>query len=171
MCKSYGFNNNNEKIFILITDGSYIKTKYFINIMTINMQEIEKLINGKKGKNDIINLLSNYFKENKALDILDINIERFYYFCLFYINLKNAGIKFCFCFISDVIEDKLENILSEKIKIYKNDIKKEESEEKIKKKSEFITKIKNIIEKNDKLKSSLMIISDKIIFLFYTFFT
>ena len=162
LCKSYGFNNNNEKIFILITDGSYIKTKYFINIMTINMQEIEKLINGKKGKNDIINLLSNYFKENKALDILDINIERFYYFCLFYINLKNAGIKFCFCFISDVIEDKLENILSEKIKIYKNDIKKEESEEKIKKKSEFITKIKNIIEKNDKLKSSLMIISDKI---------
>ena len=114
MCKSYGFNNNNEKIFILITDGSYIKTKYFINIMTINMQEIEKLINGKKGKNDIINLLSNYFKENKALHILDINIERFYYFCLFYINLKNAGIKFCFCFISDVIEDKLENIFCQK---------------------------------------------------------
>ena len=171
LCKSYGFSNY-EKIFILITDGSYIKTKYLINIIKDKNSEIEKLINERKDKKEIMIALSGYIKDKKALDLLEINLERFYYFCLFYNNLKNSGIKFCFCFIADIIEDKLENILEEKIKLYKNDDKDieqkikigKESKEKmeIKKPNEFITKIKDIIEKNNKIKSSLIIISDEI---------
>ena len=147
--------------------------------------EIEKLINERKDKKEVIKTLSEYLRDKKALDLLEINLERFYYFCLFYNNLKNSGIKFCFCFIADIIEDKLENILEEKIKLYKNDYKdieqqikiedeskdieqqikiEDESEEKmeIKKPNEFIIKIKDIIEKNNKIKSSLMVISDQI---------
>ena len=168
LCNEYGFNNN-EKIFILITDGSYIRTKYLINVLINKKSEIEKLISQKKEKTEIINVLSGYFNDNSTLDLLEINIERFYNFCLFYYNLKESGIKFCFCFISDIIEDKLENILEEKIKLYKDYDKdfekkidlKDESEKK-KPKNEFIEKIAETLEKNNKLKSNLMIISNKI---------
>ena len=169
LCNEYGFNNN-EKIFILITDGSYIRTKYLINVLINKKSEIEKLISQKKEKTEIINVLSGYFNDNSTLDLLEINIERFYNFCLFYYNLKESGIKFCFCFISDIIEDKLENILEEKIKLYKDYDKdlekkidlKDESEKK-KPKNEFIEKIAETLEKNNKLKSNLMIIKKMMI--------
>ena len=168
LCKDYGFNNY-EKIFILITDGSFIRSKYLINILNNNKSEIESLINQNKEKKEIINVLSGYFKDNKVLDLLEINIERFYNFCIFYNNLKSSGIKFCFCFISDIIEDKLENVLEEKLKLYKNNDKdieqkleiKEESKGK-KQKNEFMERIIETIERNNKLKSNLMIISNKI---------
>jgi hypothetical protein len=120
LCKTYELNNK-EKIFILFTDGSYIRLKYLINVMNKNMNEIESLINEKKPKNEIINKLSKYCDKNDAKNILDINIENFYNLCLFYNHLKVSGIKFCFCFISDIIEDKLENRIEERIKIYLND--------------------------------------------------
>lgn len=168
LCNDYGLNND-EKIFILITDGSYIKTKYLINILNNNINEIENLINEKKGKNEIINVLSGYFNDKTAFNLLEINIERFYNFCMFYNNLKMSGIKFCFCFISDIIEDKLENILEEKIKLYKDYDKDIEQNiglvddfECKQQKNEFIERISEILEKNNKLKSNLMIISNKI---------
>ena len=119
LCKEYGFNNY-EKIFILITNGSYIRTKYLINILNKNKSEIENIINSNKNKKEAIKILSGFFKDKEALDLLEINGERFYNFCIFYNNLEKSGIKFCFCFISDVIEDKIENILEEKIKSFKN---------------------------------------------------
>ena len=71
-------------------------------------------------KKEAIKILSGLFKDKEALDLLEINGERFYNFWIFYNNLKKSGIKFFFCFISDVIEDKIENILEEKIKSFKN---------------------------------------------------
>lgn len=53
---------------------------------------------------------------------MNIDIEKFYNIYIFYNNLKISGIKFCFCFISDIIEDKLENIIEEKLKLYLNTI-------------------------------------------------
>ena len=168
LCNEYGLNNK-EKIFILITDGSYIKTKYLINILNNNRNEIENLINTKKEKNEIIKVLVGYFNDKTAFNLLEINIERFYNFCMFYNNLKMSGIKFCFCFISDIIEDKLENILEEKIKLYKDYDKDIEQNIGLtddfkckQQKNGFIERISEILEKNNKLKSNLMIISNKI---------
>jgi len=96
-------------------------------------------------------------------------VEKFFFFCLFYNNLKYSGIKFCYVFISDILEDKLENRIEEKIKLYiYNDkeiipqiqIKEEKSERK--KMNSFISKMIKAIKKNNKLKSRLMIITDKI---------
>ena len=88
---------------------------------------------------------------------------------MFYNNLITSGIKFCFCFISDIIEDKLENILEEKIKYYKEYDKDIEQKinlkneyEKKEQTNEFIEKISEALEKNNKLKSCLNIISNKI---------
>ena len=160
-----------------------------INILNKNKSEIEGIINSNKNKKEAIKILSGFFKDKEALDLLEINGERFYNFCIFYNNLEKSGIKFCFCFISDVIEDKIENILEEKIKSFKNydmDIeqkinlkgeseeeKQEEKQEKQQEekqeknqekqqKNEFINKIIKTFEKNDKLKSNFIIISDKI---------
>ena len=91
-----------------------------INILNKNKSEIENTINSNKNKKEAIKILSGFFKDKEALDLLEINGERFYNFCIFYNNLEKSGIKFCFCFISDVIEDKIENILEEKIKSFKN---------------------------------------------------
>ena len=97
---------------------------------------------------------SKYFKENE-FDLLEIDLEKFYNLCLFYNNLKSNNIKFCFCFISDVIEDKLENRIEEKIKSYMNDDKdidknlkiKEEKYSKEKKPNDFILKMAKTIKK------------------------
>ena len=124
LCKSYELNNI-EKIFILFTDGSYIKIKYLVNIINENKNEIESLINEKKDKKDILKKLEDYIAKKEA-NILKIDIEKFYNFCIFYNNLKCSGIKFCFCFISDIIEDKFENRIEERIKNFFNDEKKTE---------------------------------------------
>ena len=58
-----------------------------------------------------------YLEKKEAKKILNIDIDKFYNLCIFYNNLKVSGIKFCFFFISDIIEDKLENIIEEKLKL------------------------------------------------------
>ena len=121
---------------------------------------------------------------------MEIDLEKFYNLCLFYNNLKSNNIKFCICFISDVIEDKLENRIEEKIKLYMNDdkdidknlkIKEEKDSKEIKvynnnvkkgnkelvtKKEkdskEFILKMAETIKKNDKLREGLTLISNEI---------
>lgn len=69
LCKEYGFGIY-EKIFILITDGSFIKTKYLINILNNNQDKISNLINEKKDKKEIINVLTGYFHDDIALNLL-----------------------------------------------------------------------------------------------------
>ena len=64
----YGFNNY-EKIFILITDGSYIRLKFLISILNNKKDEIQNLINQKKDKTEIIDVLFGYFKDKIALDL------------------------------------------------------------------------------------------------------
>ena len=63
------------------------------------------------------------FKVKKAFALLEIDFEKFYNLWVFFYNLKSNNINFCFCFISDVIEDKLENRIGEKIKLFINDDK------------------------------------------------
>ena len=121
LCKYFGLNNF-EKIFIIFTDGSYIRIKFLINLIDKNKNEIMNYFRQKKEKKEILAEFSKYFKENEY-DLLEIDLEKFYNLCLFYNNLKCNNIKFCFCFISDVIEDKLENRIEEKIKSYMNDDK------------------------------------------------
>lgn len=122
LCNYYGLNNI-EKIFILFTDGSYIRTKYLINLINKNKNEILKCFKLKRPKKEILDEFSKYLKDIKELDILEIDLDKFYNLCVFYNNLKSSGIKFCFCFIADVIEDKLENRIEEKIKLYLYDDK------------------------------------------------
>ena len=84
---------------------------------------------------------------------------------MFYYNLKYNNIKFCFCFISDVIEEKLENIIEEKIKLYMNDYKDINKNLKIeveKTKNDFILKMAETIKKNYKLGAGLILITDEI---------
>ena len=188
LCKHFGLNNI-EKIFILFTDGSYIRIKFLINLINRNKNEIINYFQQKKEKKEILTELNNYFKENE-FDLLEIDLEKFYNLCLFYNNLKSNNIKFCICFISDVIEDKLENRIEEKIKLYMNDdkdidknlkIKEEKDSKEIKvynnnvkkgnkelvtKKEkdskEFILKMAETIKKNDKLREGLTLISNEI---------
>ena len=188
LCKHFGLNNI-EKIFILFTDGSYIRIKFLINLINRNKNEIINYFQQKKEKKEILTELNNYFKENE-FDLLEIDLEKFYNLCLFYNNLKSNNIKFCTCFISDVIEDKLENRIEEKIKLYMNDdkdidknlkIKEEKDSKEIKvynnnvkkgnkelvtKKEkdskEFILKMAETIKKNDKLREGLTLISNEI---------
>ena len=186
LCRAYDLTTN-EKIFILLTDGSYIRLKYLISIMKKNIKEIENAINEKKSKKEIISILSMYLEKKQAKKILNIDIEKFYNICIFYNNLKISGIKFCFCFISDIIEDKLENIIEEGLKLcINNNIYDEQNiisdntdNEEEKQKNEGLKKsgkdskkgkfgndlILNIIEmikKNDKLKSNLRLVTDDI---------
>ena len=218
LCNLYGLNNI-EKIFILFTDGSYIRTKYLTNLITKNKNEILECFKQKRPKKEILEELNKYLKNIKELNILEIDLDKFYNLCAFYNNLKSSDIRFCFCFIEDVIEDKLENRIEEKIKLYLYDDKvidkklkiKEESdpkniqininedqdlnkkpeikEEKVptdiqvrtndnkdmnkkpeiieekdykeKKANDFIIKMSEIIKKNNKLKTGLIFITDK----------
>ena len=188
LCKHFGLNNI-EKIFILFTDGSYIRIKFLINLIDKNKNEIINIFQQKKEKKEILAEFSKYFKENE-FDLLEIDLEKFYNLCLFYNNLKSNNIKFCICFISDVIEDKLGNRIEEKIKLYMNDdkdidknlkIKEEKDSKEIKvynnnvkkgnkelvtKKEkdskEFILKMAETIKKNDKLREGLTLISNEI---------
>ena len=168
LCKSYELNNI-EKILILFTDGSYIKIKYLVNIINENKNEIESLINEKKDKKDILKKLEDYIAKKEA-NILKIDIEKFYNFCIFYNNLKCSGIKFCFCFISDIIEDKLENRIEERIKNFFNDEKKTEQntqenengqQENIQEKKPILELV-NYVKKNIKLKQRMMSITDEL---------
>ena len=165
LCKQFGLNNI-EKIFILFTDGSYIRIKFLINLIDKNKNEIINYFQQKKEKKEILAKFSKYFKENE-FDLLEIDLEKFYNLCLFYNNLKSNNIKFCFCFISDVIEDKLENRIEEKIKLFINDDKDIDKNLKIEKEKEkttndFILKMAETIKKNDKLRAGLTLISSDI---------
>ena len=150
--------NNLEKIFILFTDGSYIKIKYLFNVINKYNKEIEALINNQNDIKDLLNKLKEYIPGNDA-NILNIDIEKFKNFFIFYNNLKCSGIKFCFCFISDIIEDKLENKIEEDIKYYldnnkviiqiiqENSIDKEDKENNPNKDKKFILDIAEHIKK------------------------
>ena len=126
LCKEYNLNSNKdvEKIFILLTDGSYIILKSLIDLIKKNSKKIENLIdNLNKGINDksfVIKKFKEILLNNHILEILDIkiNVDKFYNLCLFYYNLKNSGLNFCILFISDIIEDKYENKIEEAIKYF-----------------------------------------------------
>ena len=135
LCNLYGLNNI-EKIFILFTDGSYIRTKYLTNLITKNKNEILECFKQKRPKKEILDELNKYLKNIKELNILEIDLDKFYNLCAFYNNLKSSGIRFCFCFIEDVIEDKLENRIEEKIKLYLYDDKVTDKKLKIKDESD-----------------------------------
>ena len=133
-----------------------MKTKFLVNIINNNSLEIENMINNNKQKKEIINKLNEYMEKSKFFDLFEIDPEKFYYFCLFYNNLKSSGIKFCFLFISDIVKDKLENKIEEKIKLYiydnkdiSQDINNEESEKK--QENDFISKIAKTFKKKIKL--------------------
>ena len=172
LCKLYDLNNL-EKIFILFTDGSYIKIKYIFNIINKYSKEIESLINNQNDIKDLLNKLKEYIPGNDA-NILNIDIEKFKNFFIFYNNLKCSGIKFCFCFISDIIEDKLENKIEEDIKYYldnnkdmiqiiqENSIDKEDKENNPNKDKKFILEIYEHIKKNNRLKLGMMKITDEL---------
>ena len=156
LCKYYGLNNI-EKIFILFTDGSYIRLKYLFNLINKNKNEIMDYFKQKKPKKEILVEFAKYFKDKKELDILEIDLDKFYNLCVFYNNLKSNGIKFCFCFIADIIEDKLENKdINKKLKI------KEEKDSKEKQANDFVLKMSETIKKNNKLRTGLILITDEI---------
>ena len=152
LCNYYGLNNI-EKIFILFTDGSYIRIKYLTNIINKNKNEILGYFNQKRKKKEILDELSKYLKDVEELDILEIDLDKFYNLCVFYNNLKSNGIKFCFCFIADVIEDKLENKIEEKIKLHLYGDQDMNKEPEIKEEAEsknIQTNVNDDIDKNKK---------------------
>ena len=116
LCKKYNLTQGGEKIFILLTDGSYLTLNFMtMLIKEMNTKTLDEL--DKLDKFQIQNKLKE-LKDKNDLDIFDINIEKFFYFYIFCQNLKKSGIKFCIIFISDILEDKLENIYEGKIKKY-----------------------------------------------------
>ena len=126
LCDEYNLNPNQniEKIFILLTDGSYIILKTVIDIIDNNKKDIESLLDslnsGIVKKPDVKEKLKKYLSNNKVIEALNITIneDKFYNLFLFYYNLKKSGIKFCILFISDIIEDKYENKIEESIKYF-----------------------------------------------------
>ena len=126
LCEEYNLNPNQniEKIFILLTDDSYIILKTVIDIIDNNKKDIESLLDslnsGNIKKSEVKEKLKNYLSNNKVIETLKITIneDKFYNLCLFYYNLKKSGIKFCILFISDIIEDKYENKIEESMKYF-----------------------------------------------------
>ena len=90
LCKKYNLTPENEKIFILLTDGSYLTLNFMTRLIKEIQKNNEKSSMNTKTLNELDKLdksqIQNKLKELKDkndLDIVDINIENFIIFLFF----------------------------------------------------------------------------------------
>ena len=153
ICREYNISEKNEKLFLILTDGSFFELKYMTNFIKDNYKSYEVYMNLDFPKNEIIKYINNLIYKDKLAKILEINPEKLYMFCNLYYHLKKSNIKFFICFISETIEDKFENNIRNKIKNYFNYIINNKD---IKMKEFLIT-----YKKNEDLRIKFATITDK----------
>ena len=144
ICKEYGFTKENEKILVLLTDGSFFSIKYILQFIQNNKNYFDNFSNPDLHKKEIIDFIKNKIEIDGLFKMLNIRPEYIYHFHNLYFKLKNSHIKFFICFISETLEDKFENKILDNIKYYLYDDKNVSDP--------FIIKLLNDYKENEKLK-------------------